>query len=52
MYIVPDENIVLLKPPYAFAGFGDGHIGGAMLVEYTVLPGPQIQWNRLWATRE
>jgi len=46
MFIVPDEKIVLLKPPYAFAEFEDGHIGGTMLVEYTVLPGPQIQWKR------
>jgi hypothetical protein len=52
MYIVPDEKIVLLNPPYVFAEFEDGHIGGTMLVEYTVLPGPQIQWKRLWAARE
>ncbi len=52
MFIVPDEKIVLLKPPYAFAEFEDGHIGGTMLVKYTVLPGPQIQWKRLWAERE
>ncbi len=43
MYIVSDEMIVLLKPPYAFAEFEDGHIGGTILVEYTVLPGPRIQ---------
>jgi hypothetical protein len=52
MYIVPDDKIVLLNPPYVFAEFEDGHIGGTMLVEYTVLPGPQIQWKRLWAARE
>jgi len=52
MFIVPDEKIVLLKPPYAFAEFEDGHIGGKMLIEYTVLPGPQIQWKRLWAAQE
>ena len=52
MMILPDDKIALLKPPYAFAEYEDGHIGGTMLVEYTVLPGPQIQWKRLWAARE
>jgi hypothetical protein len=52
MFILPDEAIVLLKPPYVFAEFEDGHVGGAMLVEYTILPGPQIQWKRLWAARD
>ena len=52
MFIVPDEKIVLLKPPYIFAEFEDGHIGGTMLVQYTVLPGAQIQWKRLWAAHD
>lgn len=52
MYIVPGEKIVLLNTPYVFAEFEDGHIGGTMLLEYTVRPGPRIQWKRLWAALE
>jgi hypothetical protein len=52
MYILPEDRIALLTPPYAFAEFDDGHIGGTMLLEYTILPGPQIQWKRLWAARD
>ena len=46
------EDIVLLAPPYVFAKFEDGHIGGCMLLEYVVLPGPRIIWKRLWARLE
>jgi hypothetical protein len=52
MFILPDDAIFLLKPPYAFAQFEDGHIGGSMLLEYSILPGPQIEWKRLWSARE
>ena len=44
--------IVLLKPPYAFAPFDDGHIVGSMLVAYSIEPGGRIEWKRLWADLE
>jgi len=47
-----DKDIILLSSPYVFATFEDGHIGGSMLLEYTVAPGPQIVWKRLWAVRD
>lgn len=50
MAIREREDIVLLSPPYAFARFDDGHIGGSMLLEYTVMPGQEIHWKRLWAS--
>jgi len=50
MRILPGEHIALLSPPYVFAEFDDGHIGGSMLLEYTVLPGQEIHWRRLWAS--
>lgn len=50
MMILPDDRIALLKSPYAFAEFDDGHIDGVMLVKYEVLPGGRIEWKRLWAT--
>jgi hypothetical protein len=50
MRFLPDDGIVLLQPPHAFARFEDGHIGGSMLLEYTVLAGPEIEWKRLWAS--
>ena len=52
MMILPDDKIALLRSPYAFAEFNDGHIGGVMLVEYAILPGGHIEWKRLWATRD
>ena len=52
MMFSPDENIVLLPSPYVFAEFDDGHIGGTMLLEYTILPGPKIVWKRLWARED
>lgn len=52
MYIVPGEQIVLLKAPYVFAEFEDGHIGGTMLLEYMVTPGSKVLWKRLWAVQE
>jgi hypothetical protein len=52
MMIVPGEHIVLLASPYAFALYTDGLNQGHMLLEYTVLPGPRIEWKRLWWTRE
>src|SRR5689334_15934335 len=45
MAIRPNEDIALLTPPYVFAKFDDGHIGGSMLLEYTVTPGPEIHWK-------
>ena len=50
MMVLPDDRIALLKAPYAFAEFEDGHIGGVMLVKYTIRPGAQIDWKRLWAS--
>ncbi|HEX5029979.1 MAG TPA: hypothetical protein VFX78_00815 [Candidatus Eisenbacteria bacterium] len=50
MMILPDDKIALLKSPYVFAEFDDGHIDGVMLVKYAVLPGGRIEWQRLWAT--
>ncbi len=47
-----DDRIVLLTPPYAFAEFEDGHVGGNMLLAYSVKPGGRIEWSRLWATLE
>ena len=41
--------IVLLGPPYAFAYFEDGHVGGHMLLEYRVLPEQRIRWRVLWS---
>lgn len=49
MGFAPDENIVLLNRPYVFAEFDDGHIGGFMFLEYSVGPGQQVVWKRLWA---
>jgi hypothetical protein len=50
MMILPDDKIALLRAPYAFAEFDDGHINGVMLVKYTIRAGGQIEWKRLWAT--
>ena len=52
MLFSPGEGVVLLGRPYVFADFGDGHIGGKMLVEYSVAPGPRIIWKLLWAQPE
>ena len=52
MLFSPGEGVVLLGRPYVFADFGDGHIGGKMLVEYSVAPGPRIIWKLLWAQGE
>ena len=49
---IEDESIVLLEPPYAFARFDDGHVGGSMLLQYSVLPGGRVDWQRLWASLE
>jgi len=49
---IEDESIVLLERPYAFARFDDGHIGGSMLLQYSVLSGGRVDWQRLWASRE
>ena len=43
--------IVLLDPPYVFAAFDDGHIGGHMLLSYEISEG-KIEWKRLWAELE
>ena len=49
MVFVPGEQIVLLERPYVFAQYSDGHVGGYMLLEYTVDPGGVITWKRLWS---
>jgi len=49
---IKDDSIVLLEPPYAFARFDDGHVGGSMLLQYSVLPGGRVDWKRLWASLE
>ena len=45
-------DIVLLNPPYAFTSFEDGHVGGSLLAQYTIKPGGQIEWARLWAAMD
>jgi hypothetical protein len=52
MMIAPGENIVLLESPYVMAQYDDGLNGGHMLLEYKVLPGPRIEWKRLWWARD
>ena len=52
MMIVPGEHIVLLGSSYVFAQYTDGLNGGHMLLEYSVVPGPRIEWKRLWWTRD
>jgi len=42
-------DIVLLRPSFVFAGFEDGHIQGAMLLEYKVTEQGGISWKRLWS---
>jgi hypothetical protein len=49
---IQEDSIVLLEPPYAFAGFDDGHVVGSMLVKYSVKPGGRIEWERLWAVMD
>jgi hypothetical protein len=49
MHFIDHDAIVLLKPPFVFAEFEDGHIGGHMLVSYEVTRGPVVIWKRLWA---
>jgi hypothetical protein len=43
------NDVVLLRPSFAFAEFDDGHIDGAMLLEYQVADGGRITWKRLWS---
>ena len=43
------DEILLLRPPFAFAEFDDGHIDGAMLVEYEVMGPGRVSWKRLWS---
>lgn len=49
MHFVPGEHIVLLQRPYVFALYDDGHIMGYMLLEYSLGPGTEVTWNRLWS---
>lgn len=45
------EDIVLISPNYAFAAFDDGHIGGAMLLRFSIQgEGGRIHWEPLWWT--
>jgi hypothetical protein len=46
------EGIVVLRPPFVFAEFEDGHIAGTMLLEYQVLDQRKISWKRLWSRLE
>lgn len=39
------DNIHILTSRWILAAFEDGHIGGHMLLEYTVSPGGEIQWK-------
>ncbi len=43
------NEIVLLQPSFVFAEFDDGHIDGAMLLEYEVLDQARVSWKRLWS---
>jgi len=43
------NDVVLLQPSFVFAEFEDGHIGGAMLMEYQVLDHSCVSWKRLWS---
>ena len=43
------EDIYVLSPRWVLAAFEDGHIGGRMLLEYTVSPGSDIHWRVLSA---
>ena len=43
------DDIVLLQPSFVFARFEDGHIEGAMLLEYEVLDHSRVSWKRLWS---
>lgn len=43
------NDIVLLQPSFAFAEFDDGHIDGAMLLEYAVVDPGRVSWKRLWS---
>jgi hypothetical protein len=41
------DEVLLLKPPFAFAEFDDGHIDGAMLLEYAIVDPGRAKWKRL-----
>jgi hypothetical protein len=45
-----EDSIVLLAPSFAFAEFDDGHVGGHMLLEYSVHPGAKIDWKVVWSS--
>lgn len=44
-----DKEIVLLRRPFAFAEFDDGHIEGHMLLTYSVQPDAKIEWKVVWS---
>jgi hypothetical protein len=46
------ESIVLLGPDRAWASFEDGHVGGRMVLEYSVEPGRRVRWKPLWHERD
>lgn len=46
------NEVVLLRQPYAFAEFEDGHIGGSILLAYEVPDSSHILWKRLWSRLE
>ena len=52
MIFVGGEHIVLLHRPYVFADYSDGHVGGKMLLEYSVDPPGTIAWKLLWSAAD
>lgn len=45
-----DEAVEVLSDEYVFARFSDGHVQGAMVLEYEVLSPGEIRWEVLSAT--
>ena len=43
------SDIILLNRSLVFAEFEDGHIGGSMLLEYSITSPGRVSWKRLWA---
>jgi hypothetical protein len=39
------KDIHILSPRWVLAAFEDGHIGGKMLLEYSVSPGGKVYWK-------
>jgi hypothetical protein len=43
------NEVALLSPGFAFAGFDDGHIAGYMLLEFEVEAPGRVYWKRRWS---